>query len=79
MSIKDKFFDSVFIVPLFIMCLAGFICVGVGIDGCLSYLRHDEHIEYTVIIGDNCKYKEFVEKYEIISEEDGIYRIKEKQ
>lgn len=37
------------------------------------------HTEYTVTIDDTVSYNEFTKTYEIVSEEDGIYRVKLKE
>ena len=37
------------------------------------------HTEYTVTIGDTVSYNEFTKNYEVISEDDGVYRVKLKE
>lgn len=36
------------------------------------------HTEYTVTLDESASYLEFTEKYEVLSEEDGVYRVREK-
>lgn len=36
------------------------------------------HTEYTITLDESASYLEFTEKYEVLSEEDGVYRVREK-
>ena len=44
-----------------------------------SYGATTSHTEYTVTIGDTVSYNEFTKNYEVISEDDGVYRVKLKE
>lgn len=37
------------------------------------------HVEYTVTLDESVNYLEFAERYEVLEDEDGIYRVREKE
>ena len=56
-----------------IICI---VFVGFIILQLLSY--NDTHIEYTIKVDDSASFNQVYDKYEILSESDNIYRVKEK-
>lgn len=84
--IKEKSKDIDDILMSFCLILMGFLLVIV----CIVFARlgfeffecafdKTTHIEYTATIDEELNYIEFTEKYEILSEADGVYRIREKE
>lgn len=61
---------------LIIMCVF-FVRIGLEFFECA--LDKTTHMEYTVTIDEELNYLEFTERYEILSEENEIYRIREKE
>ena len=55
------------------------ICVGLCVISAKRYADRPTHTEYTVKLDESASYLEFTERYEVLSEEDGIYRVREKE
>lgn len=55
------------------------ICVGSCVISAKRYADRPTHTEYTVKLDESASYLEFTERYEVLSEEDGVYRVREKE
>ena len=64
----------VLIVPLAILCF-GFMCAGAA----KNFSDDSTHMEYTVKLDESASYLEFTERYEVLKEEDGVYRVRERE
>lgn len=59
---------------LAILCF-GFMCAGAA----KNFADDSTHMEYTVKLDERASYLEFTERYEVLEEEDGVYRVRERE
>ena len=76
---RNSYFDHsdwaiVLIVPLAVLCF-GFMCAGAA----KNFADDSTHMEYTVKLDERASYLEFTERYEVLEEEDGAYRVRERE
>lgn len=64
---------------LFAFGFGALACALVVVFSLYNVFNHGTRVEYTAIIDENIDYGEFAQKYDILSEEDGVYRIREKE
>ncbi len=74
----DSYFDIydwgvVLIALLAILCF-GFMCAGAA----KNFADDSTHMEYTVKLDERASYLEFTERYEVLEEEDGVCRVRER-
>ena len=56
-----------------VLCIVFIVFVAVQLS---SY--NDTHMEYTINVDDSASFNQVYDKYEVLSESDNIYRVKEK-
>ena len=66
-------------VEFFMLIIMALMFTGAGIQNIVDMRQNKTHTEYIVTIDENCKYLDFVENYEVVSEENGVYWVIEKE
>lgn len=65
------------IIAIISTCSCLFFCFGF-VAFAAEIAKGGTHTEYTVTLDESASYLEITEKYEVLSEEDGVYRVREK-